>query len=367
MIEFKKMAVLTLACTSVLSGCAMLTATPQDNDPPLPDFANLATVQERFLTQRDENNNVDSVAVWQGEQGQRWLIATAKETDRLLVYAGDTGELVKSMGQTGTGMGEFKRPNGVSVVDDLLLVVERDNQRVQVLNLPSLRPVLVFGNVGDASLQNPYGLWINKTQPGHYQIYVTDNYETADEKVPPLAELDHRVQRWSLIQNGTTWKAKHEQNFGATDKRGALLIVESLAGDPEYNRLLIADEEEYTERNIKVYNLQGKFTGMRVGAGVFRQQPEGIALYACNDGSGYWVTTDQGKEVNYFHLFERESLDYFASFQGETTLNTDGIWLEQNPFPGFNQGAFYALHNDGNVAAFDWGTVLKAVNAKTCQ
>ena len=34
--------------------------------------------------------------------------------------------------------------------------------------------------------------------------------------------------------------------------------------------------------------------------------------------------------------------------------------------PGFDHGAFYAVHDDGNVAAFDLGELLDGVGAARC-
>ena len=41
---------------------------------------------------------------------------------------------------------------------------------------------------------------------------------------------------------------------------------------------------------IKVYTLDGQFSGRQVGKGIFTAQAEGIALYACENGSGYWLS-----------------------------------------------------------------------------
>ena len=72
--------------------------------------------------------------------------------------------------------------------------------------------------------------------------------------------------------------------------------------------------------------------------------------------AGYWVATDQSTEVNTFHVFDRTTLAHAGSFRGRTVLNTDGIALTQTPFDRFPQGSFFAVDNDGAVAAFRRGT-----------
>jgi 3-phytase len=102
-----------------------------------------------------------------------------------------------------------------------------------------------------------------------------------------------------------------------------------------------------------------------MGKGIFQFQAEGIALYDAGDGEGLWICTDQGKSANYFHLFDRRSLAYVGTFSGPATLNTDGIWLAQFPVgKRYPQGLFLAVHNDGNVAAFDFADILKAFAAR---
>ena len=151
-------------------------------------------IQEAYLTPFDSADNVDGPAVYHGPKGEHWLLATAKDPDVIVVYDATTGASVKRVGVTGTGPGQMKRPNGIIVLDDsLVLVVERDNARVQGFRLPSFEPV---GTFGDTLLKLPYGITSYADAPGTYVVYVTDNYETTDEQVPPDRELGARVKQF---------------------------------------------------------------------------------------------------------------------------------------------------------------------------
>jgi len=355
-----------LAGVLSLGACSLL-PTKIEREAPLPSFAGAVSVSERYQTARDPADNVDSVAVWHGPKGEHWLIATAKTTDRVLIYDAVRGTELRKFGVAGTGLGQFERPNGVFVIDDLAFVVERDNRRVQLLQLPDLKPLLQFGSEGEQGLKKPYGLWVQKLGDGSYRAFVTDNYETADGLVPPPAELGARVQQFRVRQSAEGWRAERERRFGATAGDGVLNIVESVWGDPLHGRLLIADEEQYRTRDVKVYGFDGQYRGPRLGGGTFRSQPEGIALYACADGSGWWVLTDQGRRENHFLVYDRRTLEYRGAFSGPRTRNTDGIWLTQTPMPGFPHGGFFAVHDDGNVSAFDLGAILDAVGAARCR
>src|SRR5690606_18557350 len=114
-----------------------------------------------------------SVASWTAPDGSVLLLATAKATDKLVVYDGSTGETLRSVGSKGQAAGQFNRPNGIATHDDLAFVVERDNRRVQVLRLPSFESLGFFGS---EQLAKPYGLWVRPAGEGRLELLVTDAY-----------------------------------------------------------------------------------------------------------------------------------------------------------------------------------------------
>jgi 3-phytase len=211
---------------------------------------------------------------------------------------------------------------------------------------------------GEDRFRLPYGITIFKDQ-GEYVIYVTDAYEEPDESVPPLNELDERVTQFRFTVTNGDLSAEHVRTFGDTTGTGVLKVVESIWADPAHDRLLIAEEKE-GESQIKVYTLDGTFTGTTIASSYFPHEAEGIMLYECGR-TGYWLTTDQGEQGNTFHVFKRTSLNYEGSFRGKTVSNTDGIFVTEQSFGPFEQGAFYAVHNDGNTVAFDWTNIATAL------
>lgn len=326
-----------------------------------------ALVPEAFATPMTPEDNIDSVASWTAADGQVLLLATAKSTHRLVVYDGATGKLIRHVGRHGAGAGQFDRPNGIAVVDDLAFVVERDNRRVQVLRLPGMEAVAEFG--ADV-LQLPYGLWVNKVDGG-YEVYVTDAYmagedAAGDDILPPLAELDRRVQRFAFAPAGEGFSTRHLGAFGDTTPDGALRVVESLWGDATNDRLLVAEEDETYANEFKVYDLAGNFSGRTIGAAFLQAQAEGIMLKTCADGGGWWITTEQGKGRTAFHLFERGSLEHAGAVVGATVANTDGVWLDDAPTARFPEGVLYAVHDDQGAVAIDWREIASALKLPAC-
>ena len=368
-------AALALACG--LTACATTGTAPvaqHDREPdeamevdPLLAQAGIAhqIVAEAFLTASTPNENVDSPASWRTPDGKRWLIATGKASDRLIVYDGDTGATLRTVSGPGTALGQLQRPNGISVIDHYVLVVERDNHRVQMFQLPDFKPLLAFGA---EDLKQPYGLWV-RAQRDSYEVIVSDNYMSPqnEDVPPPLAELDKRFKRYQLRRVPEGWQARLMETFGDAGEAGAIRIAESVFGDIRHDRLLLAEEDIATGTRIREYGLDGTYRGRDIGADLFKAQAEGMALYRCEGGAGYWIATDQFKDRSLFHVFDRVTLQHLGAFAGNKTANTDGVWLDQRGDKRFPQGVFYAVDDDQAVAAFDWRDIARALSLPACK
>lgn len=312
----------------------------------------VALVAEVFETERDTLDDVDSPTVWHGDGGQHWVLTTAKATDVVIVNDAATGAEVRRIGGTGSGPGQLDRPNGVRAIDDLLIVVERDNARLQAFSLPGLEPL---GTLGEEQLRRPYGIAAYQDEQGRAVLYVTDNYELEEDVIPPDSLLGERVEQFRVWTEDGELRHEHVRTFGDTTGPGVLRKVETIGVDAANDRVVIAEELQ-PDSHWKIYGLDGRFS-RGFGRGYFPHEAEGLALYACADGGGYWIATDQDEETNTFHVFDRKTLEHRGAFSGATTRNTDGVALTQAGFGPFPAGAFYAVHNDGNIAAFSWAEI----------
>lgn len=370
-------AVLRLTALTLLAaaglGCVHSAPSAGEREPdepatqaPLPSAAGVphVVVAEAFVSAARRRENIDSPASWRDADGRLRVAVTAKKTGQLVIYDGDNGQRLQTLAGKGKALGQLDRPNGIAVVDGLALVVERDNHRVQVFSLPRFEPLLVFGQ---DDLRQPYGLWAERVADG-IEVIVSDNYMLGadQETVPPLDALGQRFRRYQLTRQQGGWSARLVQSFGDTGSAGAIRISESLWGDRQHQRLLIAEEDVATGTRLREYRLDGRYAGRDVGAGVYRAQAEGIALMRCADGSGWWIGTDQYKDRSVFHLFDRNTLQHVGSFAGKLTANTDGVWLDEQGDARFPQGVFYAVHDDQALAAFDWRDVASALQLKPC-
>lgn len=354
----------------LLAACASPPVAPAPAPAATPPIAAAAptvlTVPEAFVSIETPAEELDSAATWTTPDGHAWVILTAKSMQRLDVYDADTGALLRTVGGEGRAPGQFRRPNGIAVAGDRLFVVERDNHRVQVLSLPGFEPV---GTFGEQELRSPYGLWINDTEPGELEVYVTDSfmYGKHYDVVPPYAELDQRVRRYRVqFDQAGRLLANYGGAFGDTREQYALRMVESIAGDPRNDRMLVADEDTRHLSTLREYTFGGRFTGRSLPQDSFGAQAEGVALWTCPDGSGYWIAVDQLAPLTIFHLFDRATLAPVGSFSGKVTSHTDGVALH-GPSARFPGGALYAVHDDKALAAFDLRDVARTLRiTPTC-
>ncbi|GHA77682.1 phytase [Cognatilysobacter bugurensis] len=349
---------------ALVTGCATRAPQPAPEPPAAEPAAQLITLPETYVSDASPADELDSLATWVTEDGRTWLIASAKASHRLVVFDADSGERVREVGMRGNAPGQFNRPNGLAVHGDVLFVVERDNRRVQALSLPDFEPL---GTFGEGELRSPYGLWMHESEPGELDVYVTDSFMLGErhDVVPPLGELDERVRRYRIaVGNDGELRARHVGAFGDTTEQAALRVVESIAGDPAHDRLLVADESTAVHGGMSTlveYTLDGRPTGRRLPPTRFRAQAEGVVLWSCPDGSGYWIAVDQLAPLTAFHLFDRTTLEPRGSFQGHVTAHTDGVVLHAASTPSFPGGALFAVHDDRAVTAFDLRTVAKSL------
>lgn len=301
-----------------------------------------------------EEDNIDSPAFYQGDNDENWVIATAKSTDALVVYDALTGKEIKRIGSEGTELGKLDRPNGIWVHGNYCLVVERNNHRVQIFTLPEFKSL---GFIGEDKLMKPYGLTVFQSDKKHH-IYITDNYEYEEDKIPADSLLDKRVLHYTFELAGEELSnINFEKYIGETSGEGVLKIVESIYADPKNNYLLICEELEGEGNTcIKLYDLAGNFK-QNIGLGLFKSQAEGLALIECGDG-GYWISTDQSYDANIFHFLDRNTFELKASFKSENLSNTDGIWLTQSSFSENTMGAFIAVNNDGGIGLWNLENLL---------
>ncbi len=256
------------------------------------------------------------------------IIVTGKEANQVYVYNAMDGELQQTINR------EDAYPNGITTVNDnLVLITERNMHHVAVFNAS----MEFIGTFGSDILRDPYGITNYKQKDGSYRIFVTDSYDYNQPK-------QDRIVSWELKYDGDKFSVSEHSIFGEY----TLHQVESIMVDSYYRRLLVAEEMK-GHYKIAVLDLD---TGQHIDSTLenfnFIEDPEGIALVTEKDNQGYWICTEQSKENNRFHLFDRASLEYIDTLYLEDISYTDGIataYMHSNWY-------LYASDNDHRVGGF---------------
>lgn len=359
--------------------------------------SNVITIEEFWISENRRRDNIDSMVLVPNE-GIMQVLATPKSASCLYIMNSEDGTL---NGDTSSTLNNLQRPNGLTVLSfklpielsssyidreekhTFILLTERDGKRVQVLQLPDYKSILTFG---EQELERPYATatYFRKDLTNEniivVDVFVTDGFMEKEwnqdknkysmSKIP-YDRLRERIKQYQLVWdidpitnelNTFSIRANYIKSFGDGTGEGRLQRVESIVSDEIFEHLLIADEYE---KNIKVYNLDGKYIGIKFGDGIFTQDPEGIALHACSHSlDGYWITTDQRKDATHFHVFRRGTYRYLGTFKGRKTRHTDGIAVTQESFGPFNEGGLFASNDDSSISSFTWESIKDALNLK---
>ena len=77
--------------------------------------------------------------------------------------------------------------------------------------------------------------------------------------------------------------------------------------------------------------------------------PEGIALVKTSKDEGYWICTEQSKDDNRFHLFDRKTLEFKKTLYLDEVSYTDGITT------AYMHGKWYlyAVDNDMRIVSYE--------------
>lgn len=285
----------------------------------------------------------ESLAACRLKSGEVRLFATCKSGHRVDIFDAATGKFLRSLGKKGKGIGEFDFPNGIAVSYlkrrhgesmPVLAVVERDNARVQLFDPETLNSI---GVIGEKDLGQPYGLAFSY-YGGQTTLYVTD------EK----PRDGHRIRAYRVTVAEISIESRCTLSFGDTDGPGEIKEAESIVADDASGLLFACDEKA---DDVKVYTLEGKFTGKIIGKGLIKDDPEGIVIIQKPERT--LLVTEQRKDLTIWHTFDCKTHQHLGSFTGEPNIaNTDGICILEEPFGPFKAGALFAVNRDEDVRAY---------------
>ncbi len=385
-------------CTSLMVTCWLVCGTLSGAEP-------IANIPQAWASPELKYNDTDSLAACRLQSGKTIVLATSKGGHWIHLFDAETGKPASTMhqewryGSQGKSIGQFARPNGICVVHfivggersvssnlppvPVVLVVERDNARVQAFWPDGPRPAGMFGQ---GKLHRPYGCAVGRCSGvgyggGGYSRYGSSAKElwapsksnwllyVTETDVPP----EHTVKVFELERRPCETcgqdiiDGKLVKSFGATSGKGRIHEAESIAIDHKHKHVLLCDEAA-KPKNVKVYTTDGAFTGMTFADGMIEGDPEGIAVYygsmrrGVQEDPGFVILTDQQDAISVWHVFERKTYKHLGAFTGEPTVaNTDGIALLQGRIGKYRRGMFFAVDDDADVRGYDLGKIIDLV------
>ncbi len=335
------------ATGSLALGCASAPPTPPSNPAAVRPLRATATVP----------GDSDDPAIWfhPTDPAQSLLIGTDKSGG---LYVFDLqGKMLSERTITG-----LARPNNVDIEQnvvldgrrlDLALVTERDGGRVRVFELPALTPIdgggieVFAGETGDRQAPMGVGLYLR----------------------PSDGALFAFVSRKSGPADGYLWQYRIEGDGQGGVRFVKVREVGAFSGQGEIEAILVDDALGYVYysdewKGIRKYlaDPDAPDAGRQLalfGTAGFREDREGISLYALDETTGYLLVSDQ--QANLFRVFPREGGAAGPHDHAEiavvpvSTIESDGSETTSRSLgPDFPAGFFIAMSEDRTFQMYRW-------------
>ncbi len=148
------------------------------------------------------------------------------------------------------------------------------------------------------------------------------------------------------------------EGYVADDDAGLVYFTEEGTGIHKYN----ADPDNPVKTRLNLF-ANGSDT---------KPDREGLTLYACNDGTGYLILSNQG--YSNFKVYNRQgNNELVKTFTADKSKGTDGLDVTAYAAPGFPNG-FAIIQNDASTAGgattmsyyvYDWASIAQS-DMKIC-
>jgi 3-phytase len=255
------------------------------------------------------------------------------------------------------------RPNNVDVEQnvtldgrsvDLAVVTERDGGRVRVFSLPEVKAIdgggidVFEGEAGDRDA--PMGVGLYK-RPGDGALFAIVSRKTGP--------ADGYLWQYRVEGDGKGGvRFTKVRTFGAFSGGGG--EIEAIFVDDELGYVYYSDEW----KGIRKYTADpdaadaGRELAL-FGIGTFREDREGLSLYALDGKRGYLLASDQ--QANRFKFYPREGTEKGPHDHPEitsvavSTVESDGSETTSRAMgPDFPHGLFIAMSEDKTFQIYRW-------------
>mgnify|MGYP001053211888 CR=1 FL=1 len=301
--------------------------------------------------------DTDDPAIWINpkDSTQVLIIGTDKGGD-----TGDGGLYVFNLqGIKVDSVRPLMRPNNVDVAYGLVLgsdtvdiavCTERNRNSIRIFTMPDLRPIdnggiPVFESEPD-SLRDPMGIALY-TNPADKKIYAIVGRKTGPQDGTYLWQylLEHDGQgnvRGTLKRKFGYYSGKKE--------------IESIAVDNELGYVYHSDEQHGIHKSYAHPDSSNVELAL-FGTTGFTEDIEGISIYKLDATAGYILVSDQ--QADKFRVFPREGANGAHDHPEITAVHvsteeSDGSDVTSRALPGFPNGLFVAMSDNGTFQYYRW-------------
>jgi 3-phytase len=253
-------------------------------------------------------------------------------------------------------MTQFDFPDGIAVIDDVVIVVERERHRVQVLRLPDYQSL---GFIGEEELIQPAGLYVYSVVPGYYHLYITDESDPLEDEPPTDGDARHRIKHYTFSVRNEVVKSVLSRSFGIVGDPGMPYPdnLTAIAFDPD--ALRSDNEEDFLRMNSWMpEEMDEPGAPGQYKTAEFRQVGLSDSLEAAIQGY------DRDKNSS-FKLGGTVNYRYIESFSGTGGDRIDDNAMTRENFEDFPDELSYAVHEDGSVSSFAWKDITDVPSSQS--
>jgi len=267
---------------------------------------------------------------WYNEVSKEyWLFVLSEESNKIFILNALSGKYIKSLGSHGDRVGQFDTPKDISIYDNFLFVLEKDNHRVQIFSLPDLNFV---GLIGEMELTQPScieTIKLQKDKKNYCCVYVGDNLDNKPSRNKIYFKFIFEINNTEIFdQEVLKYEPKDKFQLG---------YIESIKYDGITDNLFIVDK---MHKNIKIFNFNDDSKNI-ILKDFFKGNPGEINII-----KNHIFIGDYSRLDNFFHIFSR-NLNYNLSYISEKTLKNECFTIIEH----FNNLILYTADEDDQVLA----------------
>ena len=254
--------------------------------------------------------NINKLKWWYNKYSKEyWLFVLSNDSNKIFILNALSGKYIKSLGAYGDKVGEFDKPIDMVIYDDYLMVLEKDNHRVQVFSLPEL---IYIGFIGEIELSNPQcieSVKLKKNDKEFCCLYIGDNLDNKPSRRKCYFRFIFEINKMGIYDIETL---KIEP-----DNKGELGLIESIKFDSVNDNLFIVDK---LAKDIKIFNFENNYKETILKDG-FKGEPGDIDLVK-DTNRGMLFVGDFSRLDNFFHIYSRD-LNHIMTLSSELVLKNN--------------------------------------------